>query len=98
MPQLVVQGSALLALEPDVPGPGSAGVLRPIGQGGPGYRFTEGPQAWVVAAQHAAHERVLYNRLLKRLRTGVGASQPLLMPQAVDGEPSLMAARSAPHA
>jgi len=92
MPQLVVQGSALLALEPDVPGPGSAGVLRPIGQVGPGYLIAEGPQGLVVVDQHAAHERVLYNRLLERLRTGVGASQPLLMPQAVDVEPSLMAA------
>jgi DNA mismatch repair protein MutL len=42
--------------------------------------------------QHAAHERVLYNRLLERLRTGRGASQPLLIPQAVDLEPSLIAA------
>jgi DNA mismatch repair protein MutL len=92
MPQLVVQGSALLALEQAVPGPGSAGVLRPIGQFGPGYLVAEGPQGLVLVDQHAAHERVLYNRLLERLRTGVGASQPLLMPQAVDVEPSLIAA------
>jgi DNA mismatch repair protein MutL len=42
--------------------------------------------------QHAAHERILYNRLLERLRRGTGMSQPLLMPQAVDVEPALMAA------
>src|SRR4029077_5944496 len=90
--QLVVQGSAVLALEEEAPGPGSAGVLRPIGQVGPGYLVAEGPQGLVLVDQHAAHERVLYNRLLERLRSGVGASQPLLMPQAVDVEPSLMAA------
>jgi DNA mismatch repair protein MutL len=89
---LMVQGSTLLALEQDVPGPASAGVLRPIGQAGPGYLVAEGPQGLVLVDQHAAHERVLYNRLLERLRTGVGASQPLLMPQAVDVEPSLIAA------
>jgi DNA mismatch repair protein MutL len=91
-PQLVVHGSAVLPLEQDVPGPGSAGVLRPIGQVGPGYLVAEGPQGLVLVDQHAAHERVLYNRLLERLRTGLGASQPLLMPQAVDVEPSLIAA------
>ncbi len=92
VPQLVVHGSTLLALEQEVPGPPSAGVLRPIGQVGPGYLVAEGPQGLVLVDQHAAHERVLYNRLLERLRTGLGASQPLLMPQAVDVEPSLIAA------
>jgi DNA mismatch repair protein MutL len=91
-PQFEVHGSALLALEQELPSPASAGALRPIGQVGPGYLVAEGPQGLVLVDQHAAHERVLYNRLLERLRTGVGASQPLLMPQAVDVEPSLMAA------
>ncbi len=91
-PQFAVHGSALLALEQELPSPGSAGALRPIGQVGPGYLVAEGPQGLVLVDQHAAHERVLYNRLLERLRTGVGASQPLLMPQAVDVEPSLIAA------
>jgi len=92
VPQLVVHGSALLPMEQDVPSPASAGVLRPIGQVGPGYLVAEGPQGLVLVDQHAAHERILYNRLLERLRTGLGASQPLLMPQAVDLEPSLIAA------
>jgi len=67
-------------------------VLRPIGQVGPGYLVAEGPHGLVLVDQHAAHERVLYNRLLERLRSGRGASQPLLIPQAVDVEPALMAA------
>ena len=67
-------------------------VLRPIGQVGPGYLVAEGPQGLVLVDQHAAHERVLYNRLLERLRSGRGMSQPLLMPQAVDVEPRLIAA------
>ena len=70
----------------------SQSVLRPIGQVGPGYLVAEGPQGLVLIDQHAAHERILYNRLLERLRTGRGMSQPLLMPQAVDVEPRLMAA------
>ena len=69
-----------------------AGLLRPIGQVGPGYLVAEGPHGLVLVDQHAAHERVLYNRLLERLRTGRGASQPLLIPQAVDVEPAMIAA------
>ncbi len=86
------RGVAVLPLEEGSPSPSSAGVLRPIGQAGPGYLVAEGPQGLVLVDQHAAHERVLYNRLLERLRTGLGATQPLLMPQAVDVDPSLIAA------
>jgi len=73
-------------------GHASGSVLRPIGQVGPGYLVAEGPHGLVLVDQHAAHERVLYNRLLERLRSGRGASQPLLIPQAVDVEPLLIAA------
>ena len=86
------QGVAVLPLEEGSPSPSPAGLLRPIGQVGPGYLVAEGPQGLVLVDQHAAHERVLYNRLLERLRTGLGATQPLLMPQAVDVDPSLIAA------
>ncbi len=91
-PQLSVQGVSSLVLEEGTPGEATAGVLRPVGQVGPGYLVAEGPQGLVLVDQHAAHERVLYNRLLERLRTGLGATQPLLMPQAVDVEPALIAA------
>ena len=73
--------------------PAPAGVpLRPLGQVGAGYLVAEGPQGIVLVDQHAAHERILYNRLLARLREGRGMSQPLLMPAAIDVEPALMAA------
>jgi DNA mismatch repair protein MutL len=73
-------------------GHANGSVLRPIGQVGPGYLVAEGPHGLVLVDQHAAHERVLYNRLLQRLRSGRGSSQPLLIPQAVDVEPALIAA------
>jgi DNA mismatch repair protein MutL len=75
-----------------------AGVpLRPLGQVGQGYIVAEGPDGIVLVDQHAAHERILYNRLLARLREGRGMSQSLLMPAAIDLEPALMAA-AADHA
>jgi len=71
--------------------------LRPLGQIGQGYIVAEGPQGLVLVDQHAAHERILYNRLRARLRDGRGMTQPLLMPAAIDVEPALMAA-AADHA
>jgi DNA mismatch repair protein MutL len=93
MPQLSLHQSATSVATADkIQGGAAENVLRPIGQAGPGYLVAEGPQGLVLVDQHAAHERVLYNRLLDRLRSGRGMSQPLLMPQAVDVEPRLIAA------
>jgi len=69
-----------------------ATVLRPLGQIAAGYLVAEGPHGLLLVDQHAAHERILYNRFLERLRSGSGMSQPLLIPQAVDVEPALIAA------
>lgn len=87
--------AAVIALPTSEAQPADAaatGVLRPIGQIASGYLVAEGPEGLVLVDQHAAHERILYNRLLQRLRGGKRLSQPLLMPQAVDVEPALIAA------
>ena len=85
---------AQTALADPVANGAPAAVLRPIGQAGPGYLIAEGPHGLVLVDQHAAHERVIYNRLLSRLSEGRGASQPLLIPQAIDVDPALIAAAS----
>jgi len=89
-PQLVLH-EATTAIATAIPSTETS-VLRPIGQAGPGYLVAEGPHGLVLVDQHAAHERVLYNRFLDRLREGRGTSQPLLIPQAVDVDPQLIAA------
>ena len=93
-PQMTIHeaASALATAEPALSRAAESAVLRPIGQAGPGYLVAEGPHGLVLIDQHAAHERILYNRLLERLRSGRGMSQPLLIPQAVDVEPALIAA------
>ena len=91
-PQLTLHDAPAAVAAPETNGHTGATVLRPIGQAGPGYLVAEGPHGLVLVDQHAAHERILYNRLLERLRSGRGASQPLLIPQAVDLEPALIAA------
>jgi len=89
---LTLHDAPAVLAPPETNGHAATGVLRPIGQAGPGYLVAEGPHGLVLVDQHAAHERVLYNKLLDRLRTGRGASQPLLIPQAVDVDPALIAA------
>jgi DNA mismatch repair protein MutL len=93
-PQLSIHevATALATAEPALTASVETVVLRPIGQVGPGYLVAESPHGLVLVDQHAAHERVLYNRLLERLRSGRGMSQPLLIPQAVDVDPALIAA------
>ncbi len=92
MPQLTLHEAAASVAVAEVGALVAETVLRPIGQVGPGYLDAERPDGLDLVDQHAAHERVLYNRLLERLRTGRGMTQPLLMPQAVDVEPRLIAA------
>ena len=92
-PQLTLHEAPAAVAPPETNGHAAAtAVLRPIGQAGAGYLVAEGPHGLVLVDQHAAHERVLYNRLRERLRRGRGVSQPLLIPQAVDLDPALLAA------
>jgi len=59
-------------------------ALRPVGQVANTYVIAEGPEGMYMIDQHAAHERVLYERFLTQRREGVRDVQPLLQPQPVD--------------
>jgi len=55
------------------------GTLRALGQVDATYLVAEGPDGVVLVDQHAAHERVLYERVLaERSARGRSESQPLL--------------------
>jgi DNA mismatch repair protein MutL len=66
--------------------------LRPLGQVLDGYLVAEGPEGVVLIDQHAAHERVLFNRFRARLDGGQAHSQALLLPVVVELDPARMAA------
>ena len=86
--------TALLDLEPKNAAP-AAVPLRPLGQAGAGYLVAESPDGIVLVDQHAAHERVLYNRFLARLRGAGTLAQPLLIPQVVELDPARRQAAAA---
>ncbi len=57
--------------------------LRVIGQAATMFIIAEGPDGLYLIDQHAAHERVLYERLLSAWGQGQLVSQPLLEPATV---------------
>ena len=66
--------------------------LEYVGQLLHGYLVAEAPNAVVLIDQHAAHERVLFDRILRRLEGGEPASQLLLIPHDVDLTPAQVVA------
>lgn len=71
---------------------GSWSALRYVGQVGRCFLVCEGDGAMVVIDQHAAHERVLFERFVLSFRQDGFASQSLLVPLAVPLAPAEVAA------
>ncbi|HYM15453.1 MAG TPA: DNA mismatch repair endonuclease MutL [Dehalococcoidia bacterium] len=63
-------------------------MLRPVGQVAGTYIVAEGPEGMYVIDQHAAHERVLYERFLASVRTSTPDIQPLLAPVTLELPPA----------
>jgi DNA mismatch repair protein MutL len=65
--------------------------LEYVGQLLRGYLLAEAPEAVVLVDQHAAHERVLFERIMLRLEHRQPSSQLLLIPHVVDLTPGQVA-------
>src|ERR671938_616979 len=59
------------------------GALRYLGQLHRTYLVCEGPRGLVLVDQHAAHERMNYQRLRRAVRERGNAVQPQLVPHVV---------------
>jgi DNA mismatch repair protein MutL len=66
--------------------------LEYVGQLLRGYLVAEAPAAVVLVDQHAAHERVLFDRILYRLELRQPSSQLLLLPHLLDLTPGQLSA------
>ena len=63
-----------------------APLLRPVGQVASTYLVAAGPDGLYLIDQHAAHERVLFERVMKQRDSSI-PSQILLQPVAIDLPP-----------
>jgi len=61
--------------------------LRLVGVIGKLYVVLESDRGLVLMDQHAAHERILYEQMLRRLEQGDAPSQRLLLPETVELPP-----------
>jgi DNA mismatch repair protein MutL len=66
-------------------------MLRVVGQLNATYVICEGPDGMYLLDQHAAHERVVYDRLVAAPRVPGGNVQPLLEPLVLELEAGLAA-------
>ena len=71
--------------EPDIP------LLRVLGQVSGTYIIAEGPDGMYLVDQHAAHERILLEKVLKLFARGSAESQQLLEPLVIDLSPEQLA-------
>jgi len=69
------------------PHPSGVPVLRVLGQVGSTYIIAEGPEGMFLIDQHAAHERVMYEKILGQMQTQSIDRQPLLTPLVVELTP-----------
>ncbi|MDY6852321.1 MAG: hypothetical protein SV487_09665, partial [Thermodesulfobacteriota bacterium] len=78
---------------PGIPRPGpdltpGQNSLRPIGQLFRSYILAQGQEGLFIIDQHAAHERVLFERLKSQLTAGPLAGQGMLLPQTLELTPT----------
>ena len=78
--------AAMPELQPTLPA--RVPLLRPLGQVGTTYIIAEGPAGMYLIDQHAAHERVLYERFVAAGSQPLEQSQPLLSPVLLELSPA----------
>ncbi|PPD58498.1 DNA mismatch repair endonuclease MutL [Dehalogenimonas etheniformans] len=65
-------------------------ALRPLGQVAGCYILAEGPDGLYIIDQHAAHERIMYEKVIAGRKSRIPSSQAFLEPQNVELFPAEM--------
>jgi len=81
-----------LPVQHTLPGQGQIASLRVIGQLAQSYIVTEGQDGLYLIDQHAAHERILLERMVAALQARASLSQLLLTPMQLNLAPSELGA------
>lgn len=74
------------------PHPSGVPVMRVLGQVGATYIVAEGPEGMFMIDQHAAHERVMYEKIIGQMKSQAIERQPLLDPMVVELSPEELTA------
>lgn len=83
---------AVLPIQHTLPGQGQIASLRVIGQLAQSYIVSEGQDGLYLIDQHAAHERILLERMVAALQARASLSQLLLTPMQLNLAPSELGA------
>ena len=78
-----MEGAAPVELQPEIQTQ-EEGRWRILGVINQLYVIAESPEGMVLIDQHAAHERVLFEKMLKQLATDTAPSQKLLLPVTLE--------------
>jgi DNA mismatch repair protein MutL len=65
----------------------SVPMLRVLGQVGAAFIIAEGPEGLYLIDQHAAHERVMYEKIRSQISMRTSDQQPLLDPMVIELDP-----------
>lgn len=80
-------GEAAVTHDAEPAHPSGVPVLRVLGQIGATYIIAEGPEGMFLIDQHAAHERVMYEKILAQMQANAVDQQPMLDPIVIELPP-----------
>ncbi len=86
-PQETLDALSISSSRPSLPIRGALPILRPLGQVQNTYIVAEGPDGMYLIDQHAAHERILFEKVVESLKKNMSETQRVLEPTTIQLSP-----------